>query len=527
MGLKDKFKTMNKNLIALLLFFVFWFSFLAITGTLNSGYHFRDDHEIVKINKIIEENGFVNTLKTYIKSDFKIRLRSFYWFYRVVLVQILGKNFFLWSLHHAILASLTSYLLFLFIRIQGHTYLNSLLFPFLILIGSQTAIWWRLGPAETVGFSCLSAALFFLANSVFRNKYYQLFISIAFLILATLTKESFILFIPAFVFIFLWFKHKSNTELPIYRIIWGNLVVIIVMGLIPILELYIIRYYIGTNNGYAGVDSSFETKYFINYIINYLKQSPYFYIIIFGFILFLINLKNRKDHFLTLMLRKPFLFNIVILILIIFPQFILYFKSGIDERYLLPFVFGFAFFIYFILNEFKVINKKGFLFRRAYVLSIIIGLVSFFGCDAYPNAKDFARDGKATNSFMISIYKYSRSNDSVLVVLNTYANYEVANSLYLYLTIEKNVSNIYFYPLVTKSDDEFEKLLTHYFLRDFNNVLVNDISNNFSCIAVLPFSGNSEVKSRLDKNRFYQRENFDDLTLYARKLNYNSPGSEN
>ena len=150
MELKNKFEKINKNLIAFILFGVFWTSLLVITGTLTSGYHFTDDHEIISINKNVQDNGIANATKSIIKNDLNIRFRPFYYFNRAVLIKLFSTNFLLWSIYNGVLAILTSYFLFLFIYRQGYKFVHAFLFPFLTLVGAQSAIWWRLGPAETI-----------------------------------------------------------------------------------------------------------------------------------------------------------------------------------------------------------------------------------------------------------------------------------------------------------------------------------------------------------------------------------------
>ena len=89
----------NKNLIAFIIFFTFWFSFLCFTGTLTSGFHFTDDHQLISIKESINDNGFINAAKSFINKDLDIRFRPFYSMHRVFLVKIFGSHFFLLSIY--------------------------------------------------------------------------------------------------------------------------------------------------------------------------------------------------------------------------------------------------------------------------------------------------------------------------------------------------------------------------------------------------------------------------------------------
>jgi hypothetical protein len=267
MELRSNFFQKRKNLIALLLFATFWFALVLITGTLKSGFHFTDDHQLITINKKIADNGFITTCQSVIKEDLNIRFRIFYYFHRVIESKLFGIHFLSWSIYHTLLAIFTSFFLYLFLERQGYSFSNALLFPFLTLIGNQSTIWWKLGPAETIGFFCLSVSLFFLANSVFREKKYQLLFSCFFLLLASMTKESFIFFIPAYIVLLLWLQQEKYPDKKLLLILKTNLITIIFLSLILLFELYVVVFLIGTNKiGYAGTDEHFSIFKLIKFI---------------------------------------------------------------------------------------------------------------------------------------------------------------------------------------------------------------------------------------------------------------------
>lgn len=508
---------MNRNLIVFILYSLFWFAFLGYTGTLNSGYHFIDDHHVIAINESIGEKGFINTAETYLNEDLKVRFRPLYRLYMVALSHLYGMNFFAWSVHSCILAILSSYFLFLFIRRQGHTYLSAFLFPLLTLIGAQMSIWWRFGPAETIGFVCLSSSLYFLANSIYRRRYYQIIISILFLVMATLSKESFVLFIPAYLSIFLWFKFQCNANKSILNLIQQNLLPLISLILLLILELFIIKYSIGTNTvGYAGVDSSIEFINFFNYVFHYFIKSYYFYLIVLGLLILLFNFNSSfrisfKNEYLSTLT-----FNLIILFAIIFPQLILYYKSGIAERYLLPFLLGLSLFVYYLFKVIHDSSKINSLFKKLYLISIAIVIFMLLKKDAYPNARDFAIEGKATNKLLTAITDNTQTNDSILVVLSSFENFEFGYSIHEYLKTHRNRNNIYFYKVNLHKDYDFAVRLDGAFTDIFSNKIVNQIDNNYSCIAIFPFMGNTEVKKKLNNTEFYQNQEIGPFTLYLK-----------
>ncbi len=510
---------MNKNIYAIILFMVFWSSFMVYTGTLTSGYHFTDDHEIIKIDKNVNDNGFVNATVFIVKNDLNIRFRPFYYLHRITLAELFGTNFLYWSVYNVVLAIFTSYFLFLFIYRQGYKFIHALIFPFLTLIGAQSAIWWRLGPNETIGFFLLSASLFFLVNAIFKKKKYQLIISLVFLFLASLSKESFTLFIPVYILMLIWFSYQCDSEKTILKIIQNNIILIISLLLVFFIEIYIILFVVGTNKiGYAGIDNSFNAINFIKSIYVFLRHNVYLYLIIFGFFLLVQNLKSWKINlYKDFKNQMPYIFNIVIMLVIILPQMILYNKSGIFERYLLPLNFGFALLVIFLLKNVYESNNISLFSKRTFTFAIIYVIYSLFRYDTLPNAKLFAQEGFSTNKFISTILNNTKSNDSILVVLNSSQNYEWGHSINRYMTIKANRKHINFLTVDRPLNNDFEKNLDVRFSHIFSNNIVQEVNNDFSCIAIMPFSTNLAIKTKLDSSKAYQRNNIDNFTVYTKK----------
>lgn len=511
---------MNKHVIALILFSIFWTSLVIYTGTLTSGYHFTDDHEIISINKSIDDNGIENTVSYFLNKDLEIRFRPFYYLHRIALVKFFETNFLLWSIYNVVLAIITSYFLYLFIYKQGYQFLHAIIFPFFSLIGAQSAIWWRLGPNETIGFFLLSASLFFLVNSIFGKKKYQLVVSIVLLFLASLSKESFTLFIPAYILLLLWFKYQCGTDKNILSIVRSNITLIISLLIVLLIEAYMIIFVVGTNKiGYAGIDNSFSVINFIKYIYLFLRQNPYIYLMLIGMIFLIFQNITSFKLILKFNLNKliPHLFNIAILLAIITPQFLLYNKSGIFERYLIPLNLGFSLFVFFLLKNIYENYSIAWVSKQIYTIAILWVILSFLRKEAIPNAKLFAKEGALTNNFFSSILENTAINDSILIVLNGNENYEWGHSINQYLTLEANRRNVNFYKVETPLNNDFEKNLDIQFSNTFGNILVKEINDNFSSIAILPFSTNNNIKIQLDSNIAYQRIDFDYFSVYNKK----------
>lgn len=521
MDLRARYQEMNKNLLALIILIVFWSSLVIFSGTLTSGFHFQDDHEIITINKSIDEKGFLVTLKSVIKEDLKIRFRSFYYLHRTTLVCLFGTNYLLWSLHNFLLAILTSFFLFLFKYKQGYRFINALLFPLLVLVGAQSTIWWRLGPAETIGIFMLSVSLLLLVNSVYRTKKYQLIISVVFMILASLSKESFLIIIPGYILIFLYLKWHIQTDKNIFQLLRNSLRMIIFLVIIVLVAASVILFVIGTNKtGYAGIDRSAGVGAYLTFINSHLKENEYTYLIIAGLFFLVQNIKSWRIN-LEVFNQKlmPYVINTLIMLAIIIPQVLLYYKSGLWDRYLLLLNFGLSLYVVFILEEVSRSASISKFTRICFILFIVLVIGWYFKSEAYPKARIFAEDGKVTGRFLTSVIENTNADDTILIVLDAPRNYEHVFSINTYLTIGANRQNLRFYNIEMQTNDEFENGLSLRFTRSFDTLIVKNLDNHYSCIAILPFKNNNEIKRVLDSNFVYRSDDFNDYSVYIRKGN--------
>ncbi|MFZ3273129.1 MAG: hypothetical protein WA143_02525, partial [Lutibacter sp.] len=305
----------------------------------------------------------------------------------------------------------------------------------------------------------------------------------------------------------------------------NNIILIICLLLIFIIEIYIIIFVVGTNKiGYAGIDNSFNAINFLKSIYVFLRHNKYIYLILFGLFLLVQNLKSWEINlYKDFKNQLPYIFNIVIMLVIILPQMILYNKSGIFERYLLPLNFGFALLVIFLLKNVYESNNISLFSKTTFTFAIIYVIYSLFRYDTLPNAKLFAQEGFSTNKFISTILNNTKVNDSILVVLNSSQNYEWGHSINRYMTIKANRKYINFLTVDDRPlNNDFEKNLDVRFLNTFSEIIVKDINNTYKCIAVLPFSTNLKIKEKLDSSKLYKRNKFDSFTVYTKNIVANS-----
>jgi hypothetical protein len=139
-------------------------------------------------------------------------------------------------------------------------------------------------------------------------------------------------------------------------------------------------------------------------------------------------------------------FKILILfVLILIPNIILYSKTGMAERYLLPSTFGLAFLVISWIAEFD----QGWFKKVALILVAVAFIPSFLKITA--EASEFYEEGRQTNELLTSLSKNYNSGNQVMVVVDPVAHYEKSVSLKTYLFYQDGI-DLYGYPLVNESE---------------------------------------------------------------------------
>jgi hypothetical protein len=486
--------TLKSDLTALLIFICFWISLLGFTRTPFSGIHFQDDHQILTIKNELSSQNLSAVISKYVKKDLNIRLRPFYYVHRVSITNILGKNILFWSIYTGLLAILTSFFFYKFIRLLNFSFLESLLFSFLTLIGPHTCIWWKLGPAETIGTFLLSLTLFFISKSILsRHKIWYKTLTIVFIILCALTKESFLILIPTLVLFYLFFSSKIN-KVSWQIILQKNYPYISILSIIFILPIILIFRNIGVNTiGYAGLSNNYYSIDFIKWIIVQFYKNIYFIIIIFGFFLMIQNTSVKSFKELTRLLYKTFVdhfFILLIFLSVFIPQCLLYFKSGIETRYYIPYVLGFSILVIYLLNIVISGSTYTYISKYSFITLIVIAIIYLNFKQVIPSAIKFSDEGFHTRNFIDNIVKHSVPSDKILFVIDPGSEYEWGYFLREYFENELNRPNFQFLQVFSNytysqsiSKDLFSQIFQKYLAQPGDL-----IEEKYSIIAILPLS---------------------------------------
>jgi glycerol uptake facilitator-like aquaporin len=290
-----------------------------------------------------------------------------------------------------------------------------------------------------------------------------------------LCKESFIIIAPAFIVFKLWYE-KNKYELSIKETLRNNSLLVIPF-LVMCFSLWLIIFVIGTNKIiYAGINSNINIIPLINGSYRILRNSLFEIniIIILSLLLIYYELKDEKKFkaiLIELILPAIFAFLIVV------PNLILYAKSGMDERYLLPSTIGIAFLAVSIL---RTINKNhSWLFK----LLVVIILIIF----AKPTnmvvkrARNFANEGFQTEKMFAAIIQNSNENSNILLVANPAYYSEWSNSLRTYLSLTNDI-NLYGFPVNDEYQNDFDKFLSETWHLRFEGRKFEDIKGDIDII---------------------------------------------
>ena len=424
-------KSLTKDILAIILIITLSITYFGITGSVTSGYHFMDDHEILKINDDLSRESFATVTLKWVKSSFDSRFLPLFYFHRVLKTKIFGNDFTALSVYNVFLMLISLVLFYMGMRKIKYSIIESLCFLALIFAGGQVEIWWRLGTSETIGMAFLGSAFFFMVNC---KKKYILNTSLFcfFLICASLSKESFIIIIPAFLIFKIWHE-KDLYGLSIKEAILKNRLVLIPF-IVMIINLLIIFVVVGTDKmGYAGLgEESFGAL--LSGILSILRNNLLWYLImdalLFGMLYFRM-IEEKKVNYFFRQIFFPFTFCVLIIV----PNIILHAKSGMGVRYLVPSLLGIAFLTVSLIKEARLnFRWLSYLFI-AIVLTLCLKLMEI----SYNNGVQFADEGRRTKVFLSAIITNYQESSNVLLVADPVNSNEWSSSLDTYLSLAKNI----------------------------------------------------------------------------------------
>lgn len=497
----------NEYVIALLLSFALVYLFMYATGVINSGYHLIDDHDYYSIKDSLDNDGFIMTLNNTIRDDLTIRYRPSFIFIKVLCVYLVGTNMLLWHVIRTAEASFCFFLSYTVARTRKSPVILSMLLGFMILYGTQSPFLWRLGPQELLGTNFFLILLIFIdLYQKSRSRVILILLSV-FTVFFSGTKESFLILVP-FILLYGLYSYVNQfcvsiTLSSIKRFIKANLFYIIFSIGVFTLSIAYILFNVGTNEiGYGGVDLSFTLEDYyqkIVYTLTYDTLIIYnvlsFFLILLGVIYTVIVKKTNKIS-KTYSVRN-YIYGIILCLYIMWSQLFLYAKSGMFERYYIPYFFTVYFLIIITYNYITANNLSCYL----EVVSVsIFCVVLFFNCDVFDAAKMYAADGSNITDILDNVSKMCEQNKDVSIGIALEYESDFSSGLYLEENTDTTINSFCLYD----NNNEIYSCLDGYEKNELNDYYFSDWENaNYEKVDEIEIfitkTGNNIIPDVLDK----------------------------
>ncbi len=443
LGFGGRYLQADSRVLGVFACFVFWFLLFYVTGLFTSAFHLIDEHILMEIHVDLTgadaELGTV--MRKWVVMDFnERRFRPLYYISRVLRAEFFGLSWPAWSLYNAFLAASTSAALFLFGTLLGFTTLSSLCLAALSTLGRPSSTWWWLGTPEAEANFLLSLALLCVARSVtqgnsrIRNELAAIVLSL----LASLTKEGMILYLPAIAAIRVWLPCwlYGRTLKSALLEAWPF---IAALGFIAAIEILCLLLTVGTSGtGYASVDAGTFDPGRIMSSLQYLApvaaiRIPAAAMAIALLARVLYRQANTERAFV------PLILGWLVFLIGALPQVLLYSKSGWVDHYFNPIAISCALLLVLSLEYLRRINRWIYL---VFAVFLVLQINQRFKWTRN-HAKHYASEGVALQQMLRSAVKCVHDDEPILLVANPRMHYEEAFSLRTYLAVLWKQDRIY------------------------------------------------------------------------------------
>lgn len=389
-------------------FAVLVFGVVSVMGTLTSGFHLVDDWEFAKYMDwmTLEGRSLWDCLREAVGYDLTMRFRPLYYINRVLMTAVFGINLTAMSIIKAleIVAALT--FLYYCARHMKCNMVYAALFALTVMVGYQSAVWWKLGPQESYDIMMFALGFYLLLKWLRTGKRWYSFASVGAFFLMSVYKEPFILLLP-FVGLYVLYEEMQGSKvtfLHLWEAVRNRLSYLLAIGCIFAAEMILIVFVIGTNNySYVGLDESVTLDQYVQ-AWSLAAHTDMKWYVRFGIVLGLIFLTYWEE-------MKKLGWEILLTLAVVVPQCITYSKTAMQERYLLPCVLGFAFFFVVIGCNFKPLGGKR---RVVYVLCLFLMLAAH-GRVVLREAAYFTYRGESIRTMMESTLHLVQGTDKKML----------------------------------------------------------------------------------------------------------------
>lgn len=408
-------------------FFLLVFGVVIGKGTLTSGFHLVDDWEFAKyVNWMTREHRSVwDCMREAVRYDLTMRFRPLYYINRVLMTTVFGINLTAMSVVKACEIIVALAALYYCARHMKCNMAYASLFALTVMVGYQSAVWWKLGPQESYGIMMFAIGFYLLLKWLRTSQKWYSFASIGAFFLMSLYKEPFILLLP-FAGLYVLYEDMRGRKVTWKKLraaIRARLPYLLTLGVIFAVEMYLIVFVIGTNNySYVGQDKSMTLEAY-RQAWGLAAHTDLKWYVRFGIVMTLILL-TYWEHV------KKLGWELLLTAAIIVPQCISYDKTSMTERYILPCVLGFAFFFVITGCNMKALSGKR---RIVYMLCLLLMLAAH-GRVVIREADYFAYRGESITTMLETTLELVKGTDKR--ILSCFApNQEGNKTMYYWFLI--------------------------------------------------------------------------------------------
>lgn len=397
-------------------------------GTLTSGFHLVDDWEFAKYVDwmTLENRSLWSCLKEAVGYDLTMRFRPLYYINRVLMAYVFGINLTAMSFIKAVEIVTALVLLYYCARQMKCNMAYAAMFSLTVMVGYQSAVWWKLGPQESYDMMMFALGFWLLLKWLRGVSKGYAIGSMGAFFLMSVYKEPYILLLP-FVGLYVLYEEMKGRQVTV-RNLWEalkrRLPYLLFLGVIFVAEMILIVFVIGTNNySYVGLDESVTLEQYIQ-VWSEAAHADLKWYVRFGILLFLILLTYWEQS-------KKLVWEVLLAAAVILPQCVSYSKTSIAERYILPCVLGFAFFFVVVGCNFRPLSGKR---RIAYMLCLLLMLAAH-GRVVLREAAYFTYRGESIKTMMESTLELVRGTERK--VLSCFApNLEGNRTMYYWFRLQ-------------------------------------------------------------------------------------------
>lgn len=365
------------------------------TGTLTSGFHLVDDWEFAQYVDwmTLDHMSLWECLKETVSYDLTLRFRPLYYINRILMAYVFGINLTAMSVIKAaeIVAALTA--LYYCARQMKCGRVCAAFFSLTVMVGYQSAVWWKLGPQESYDIMLFAAGFYLLLKWLETDRRRYALASVGSFFLMSIYKEPFILLLP-FVGLYVLYvemQGKKVTLSGLWTAVRHRLPYLFTIGVIFTVEMLLIVFVVGTNNySYVGLDEGVTLSQYVQ-VWSGAARSDLKWYVRFGALMCLLLLIYGRQV-------KRLGWEALLAMSIILPQCVTYSKTSLEERYILPCVLGFAFFFVVAGWNFEPLKGKR---RIAYFMCLLLLLLAH-GRVTLREARYFAYRGESIRTMMES-----------------------------------------------------------------------------------------------------------------------------